>query len=162
TFGPFVFVNADGDALPLAHYLGELPGIIAESGLDLGQLVLVKREAWRANANWKVLIENFLECYHCRVAHPGFSAMINVDENAYPLKGFAWFSSQVAPARASALYGAGKRLAYDPRGSITQSQYHYLWPNFTMSINPGPPNLSIDVTLPDGPDCSRGFSEHYF
>jgi hypothetical protein len=37
-----------------------------------------------------------------------------------------------------------------------------LWPNFTVSINPGQPNLSIDVWLPDGPERTRGFSEHYF
>lgn len=160
TWGPFVFVNADRDAKPLAHYVGELPGIIAQSGLDLSQPKFRKREQWRANANWKVMIENYLECYHCPVAHPGFSAVIDV--NTYVLKAFEWFSSQYAPARASALEGKGKKLSYDPRGTITQAQYHFLWPNFTMSINPGPPNLSIDVWLPDGPDFTHGFSEHYF
>src|SRR5262249_1871741 len=101
--GPFVFVNADRDARQLAHYLGELPGIIAQSGLDLSQPKFRKREQWRANANWKVMIENYLECYHCPVAHPGFSAMIDVDVNAYVLRPFEWFSSPYAPARASAM-----------------------------------------------------------
>jgi phenylpropionate dioxygenase-like ring-hydroxylating dioxygenase large terminal subunit len=162
TWGPFVFVNVNVDTRPLAHYLGELPQIIAQCGLDLMHLKLRKRREWRANANWKVMIENYLECYHCPVAHPGFSAVINVDPDAYVLKPFEWFSSQYAPVRASALEGKGKKPAYDVRGAVTQSQYHFLWPNLTFNINPGHPNLSIDLWLPDGPDFTRGFSEQFF
>jgi choline monooxygenase len=64
--------------------------------------------------------------------------------------------------RHSALQGGGKTLAYDPAGAVTQAQYHFLWPNFTLSINPGHPNLSLDVWIPDGPHRTRGFSEHFF
>jgi phenylpropionate dioxygenase-like ring-hydroxylating dioxygenase large terminal subunit len=35
TWGPFVFVNADMDARPLTDYVGELPQIITQCGLDL-------------------------------------------------------------------------------------------------------------------------------
>lgn len=34
--------------------------------------------------------------------------------------------------------------------------------NFTMSINPGFPNFSVDVWVPDGPERTRGFSGQYF
>ena len=34
TWGPFVFVNPDPDAAPLADTLGELPELVAKSGLD--------------------------------------------------------------------------------------------------------------------------------
>ena len=37
-----------------------------------------------------------------------------------------------------------------------------LWPNATININRGFPNLSIDVWVPDGPNQAKGFSEHYF
>ncbi len=74
-----------------------------------------------------------------------------------------WFLSQVAPVRSAVLEGTSKKeLAYDARGAVTQSQYHFLWPNFTININPGHPNLSVDVWVPDGPGRTRGFSEHYF
>ena len=29
-------------------------------------------------ANWKVVVDNFLECYHCRTAHPTFSEILDV------------------------------------------------------------------------------------
>lgn len=115
-----------------------------------------------ADANWKVMIENFLECYHCPVQHPSFSTVVDVDEHTYSLRASEWFSSQVAPVRRSALEGRGRKPPYDARGAVTQAQYHYLWPNFTVSINPGHSNLSVDVWIPDGPERTRGFSEHWF
>jgi hypothetical protein len=45
---------------------------------------------------------------------------------------------------------------------VHQAQYHLLWPNFTININPGFPNLSIDVWLPDGANDAQGFSEQFF
>jgi hypothetical protein len=87
---------------------------------------------------------------------------VDVDEDAYALEAHGWFSSQVAPVRRSALEGRGRKPAYDVRGAVTQAQYHHLWPNFTLSINPGHPNLSLDVWVTAGPERTRGFSEHWF
>ena len=162
TWGPFVFVNVDAQAKPLASYLGELPQIIAQSGLNLGQLTFRARHEWRAQANWKVMIENFLECYHCPVAHPAFSAVVDLDPARFILKPFEWFSIQCAPVQASALDPNGTHPSYDARGAITTAQYNFLWPNLTFNINPGAMNLSLDFWLPDGPDHTTGFSEHYF
>jgi phenylpropionate dioxygenase-like ring-hydroxylating dioxygenase large terminal subunit len=161
-WGPFVFVNVDPDAEPLASYLGDMPQMIADSGLDISQLKLRQRREWRSGANWKVMLENFLECYHCPVAHPGFSAVIDVDPDAYALEPRGWVLTQVAPVRAAAVEGKVKKAGYDVRGEITKSQYYLLWPNLTISINPGQPNFEIDVWLPDGALGTQGFSEHYF
>jgi choline monooxygenase len=162
TWGLWVFVNADLKAKPLAHFLGELPQIIAKSGLDISQLKFRERQEWRREANWKVMLENYLECYHCPIQHPSFSAVVDVDPDTYALRACEWFLSQTAPVRPSVLEGKGKKPAYDTRGAVTQAQYHLLWPNFTLSINPGYPNLSLDVWLPSGPGQTRGFSEQYF
>jgi len=70
--------------------------------------------------------------------------------------------SQVGPVRSSALDGTGRETAYDARGDVAQAQYHLLWPNLTINVNPGFPNLALDVWMPDGPDATRGFSEQYF
>ncbi|KAA8939042.1 aromatic ring-hydroxylating dioxygenase subunit alpha, partial [Mycobacterium sp.] len=64
TLGPWVFVNLDLDARPLSHYFGDVLDIIARSGLDLDSLQLRQRKEWEAHANWKTMIENYLECYH--------------------------------------------------------------------------------------------------
>lgn len=162
TWGPFVFVNADPGAASLAEALGPLPERIAASGLDLGSLRFHGREEWTGAANWKVMLENYLECYHCAVAHPGFSSVMDVRQDAYALSGDGNVFSQVAPIRETARQGTGKAAAYDPAGAVTQGQYHLLWPNFTIDINPGHPNLSVDVWIPAGPERTRGFTDTFF
>ena len=102
------------------------------------------------------------ECYHCAIAHPGFSAAIDVRPDAYSLTAHGWFSSQSGQVRPAALEGRSKIALYDVSGPVAQSQYHFLWPNMTININPGFPNLSVDVWIPDGPNATRGFSEQYF
>jgi phenylpropionate dioxygenase-like ring-hydroxylating dioxygenase large terminal subunit len=162
TLGPFVFVNLDHDAPPVSAYFGNVLDIIAESGVDLSTLQLYSREDWQSDANWKTMLENYLECYHCPVAHPSFSAMIDVRPENYKLTAHGWFMSQAGYVRSSVLEGRSAVKSYDARGEVTQSQYHLLWPNTTININPGFPNLSIDIWMPDGPNATKGFSEQYF
>lgn len=163
TWGPRIFVNAGADAQPLADALGHLPSIIARSGLDPNQLQFWHRRRWTREANWKAMLENYLKSYHCPTQHPGFSAIIDVDPDAYSLQPHDWFLSQIGPVRQAALDGMMKKeIASDPHGPLAQSQYHFLWPKITISINPGFPNLSIEVWNPVGAGRARGFSEQYF
>jgi len=162
TLGPWVFVNADENSRSLESYYGPVMEIIAQSGIELDKLELWSRDEWSSDANWKTMLENYLECYHCAVAHPGFSAAIDVDQDSYKLNSHEYFSSQVGHVRDSALEGKSKVKIYDAKGSIKQAQYHLLWPNFTININPGYPNLSIDLWQPDGPNKAKGISEQYF
>ena len=162
SWGPFVFANADLDAPALADVLGELPSIVAEAGVEIDALEFHRRREWELAANWKVAIENYLECYHCPVAHPGFSAMIDVDVDSYAYSTQRWTSSQRAPARPSALDGTGKKTAYDAHGEVHEAQYHLVWPNLTINIDPGRMNMSLDVWIPDGPESMAGFSDQFF
>jgi ferredoxin-NADP reductase len=75
---------------------------------------------------------------------------------------YDWILSQVGKVRESALEGRSAVKIYDVHGTLSEAQYHLLWPNFTISINPGFPNLSLDLWIPDGPNRTKGFSEHYF
>ena len=162
TLGPFVFINLDLDARPLRSYFGGVLDLLAETGLVLDDLQLWQREPWESGANWKTMLENFLECYHCAVAHPAFSAAIDVRPESYTLTSFEWYLSQVGHVRESALQGRRTTNLPDLRDGLRGAQYHLLWPNTTISVNPGFPNLEIDVWIPNGPNSTKGFSEHYF
>jgi phenylpropionate dioxygenase-like ring-hydroxylating dioxygenase large terminal subunit len=161
TWGPFVFVNPDAEAAPLADTLGELPGFVARSGLDLDALTFHSHYEWEIAVNWKVGIENYLECYHCPVAHPSFSKVIDVDPDSYELRTSPTFSSQFGPVRASALEGNGS-APYDARGEVTQAQYHFVWPNTTINIDPGPQNMSIERWIPVGTDKVIEVTDSFF
>ena len=159
TWGPFAFFNADPDARPLAEALGPLPDHLARGGVELDQLRFRERVVWDAQAvNWKIGIENYLECYHCPVAHPSFSRLIDVDPDAYLLESDGLLMSQFGPVRDA----PGERAPYRPEGPIERAQYHFLWPNLTLNVEPGPLNLSLDVWLPAGPHELRGHTDYFF
>ncbi|MGN6429222.1 MAG: aromatic ring-hydroxylating oxygenase subunit alpha [Gaiellaceae bacterium] len=155
TWGPFVFVNPDPEAVPLADALGELPELVAAAGVEVDRLTLHSRAESALAANWKLAAENFLECYHCSVAHPGFSALVDVSPDAYELALDRSFSSQFGPVRAD---GAG----LDTEGEVARSQFHFLWPNTMVNIFPGRENLSIGPVLPAGPERTERFLDYFF
>jgi phenylpropionate dioxygenase-like ring-hydroxylating dioxygenase large terminal subunit len=160
-WGPLLFVNPDLDAPDLDEALGPLPGHVESSGLELERVRFRERSEWEISADWKVAVENYLECYHCPVAHPGFSKVIDVDPDAYLLSWEGLVSSQFGTPRDRALTGDGKS-PYDARGEIAQAQYHLLWPNTTINVEAGPGNISVDVTRPNGPGRSIGATEYFF
>ena len=145
TWGPFLFVNPSADAGPLADHLGELPEILGRD-LNLDELVFHSRVEFGANANWKIVVENFLECYHCPTAHPGFSAEVDVHPDRYKLEAHATFSAQFAQAKHSGARG----------------QFHLLYPNTSINVFPGPANLSIGPVLPNGTGRSERYLDYFF
>jgi len=154
TWGPFVFVNPDADAPPLADALGDVPARVAEI-LDVDNLVFHFRSEFDVEANWKIACENFLECYHCAVAHPGFSAAVDISPDAYRLESAGLTSSQLGPLRENgASFLAG--------GEIPHSQFHFVWPNFGINIFPGRPNLSCGPMLPAAPERTARFLDYFF
>ncbi len=161
TWGPFLFVNPDPAAAPLAEWLGELPSLVGRSGLDLDSLRYHSHVEFPIEANWKVALENFLECYHCPVAHPGFSKVIDVDPDFYALTVSPTFSSQFGPIKASALSGNG-RAPYVPTGGVEQAQYHFMFPNTTINIAPGPQNISLERYVPDGLGRTIEVTDYWF
>jgi phenylpropionate dioxygenase-like ring-hydroxylating dioxygenase large terminal subunit len=161
TWGPFVFVNPDPEASSLGDALGDLPSHVAASGVDLDRIRFHSHHEWQQEVNWKVALENYLECYHCPVAHPGFSKLIDVDPDSYRLSVGPMSASQLGPVRQSALDGRGK-LPYDPNGEVRQSQYHFLFPNTTINIAPGPQNVSIERWVPVGPRATVEVTDYFF
>jgi choline monooxygenase len=150
TWGPFVFVNPDPDAAPLAETLDDLPERLA-SVVDVDALVFHHRSGSGYEANWKLCVENFLECYHCQVAHPGFSAVVDTSVDAYGLEEGRRFSTQTGPLRAGA-----------PEGEVPRGQFHFLFPNVTINVLPGPANVSIGPILPAGSERTERFLDYFF
>jgi choline monooxygenase len=145
TWGPFLFVNPDPDAAPLADQLGELPEILARD-IDLDGLAFHSRVEFGANANWKVVVENFLECYHCPTAHPSFSQAVDVHPDRYRLEPRPGFSSQFCEARRTGEHG----------------QFHLVYPNTGINVFPGPPNLSIGPIVPHGTGRTERYLDYFF
>jgi choline monooxygenase len=141
TWGPLVFANPSLEGPALEEALGRLPEV-----LDLDGLAFRFRAEFEVEANWKVVCENYLECYHCPVAHPGFSELVDVSPDVYRLEGDGPVLSQYGPARDSGAVG----------------QFHFLWPGTTINVYPGRPNLSIGPVIPAAPGRTERFLDYFF
>jgi Rieske 2Fe-2S family protein len=64
----WLFVNASGDAPAIAEQLGNLDLVVRD--YDPATLKLGARHEYELRANWKIVVENYLECYHCSEIHP--------------------------------------------------------------------------------------------
>jgi choline monooxygenase len=151
TWGPFVFVHADPQAPSLHEQLGDLPDVLA-GVVDLTALRHRERTEWTLECNWKVAVENYLECYHCQVAHPGLSKLVDVRPEAYALHERDTFSFQIGSARNGGIAG----------DDVPHAQWHWLWPNVAINVEPGALNLSIDRWTPDGPGRTHGVTDYFF
>jgi len=63
-----VFVDGSGSAAPLADSLATLEEIVAP--YEMARMRIAGRHEYEVEANWKILTENYHECYHCPVIHP--------------------------------------------------------------------------------------------
>ena len=106
-------------------------------------LTFRERREYAIRANWKVVVENFLECYHCAVSHPGFADLIDLDK--YQVVPYERCSVQRGPLKAGA---RTQRKEGSGAGEGREGIYTYLWPNFMLNVYPGAGNASTNLILP--------------
>ena len=155
-WGPFLFVNTSTDPEPLADALGSMPAQVAELGLDVDALVAYSRWEAEVDANWKIVCENFLECYHCQIAHPALAEVLDTSADAYALSTEGRLSSQHGPVREQT------RSTMRVDGELPRGQFHFLWPNLTVNIFPGRPNISLGPVVPLTPGRTYRFLDYFF
>lgn len=75
TWGGFVFVSSDAEAEapPLLEQLAPVPAALRALGLR--SLRHVRRSTWELAANWKLVVENFLESHHYPTVHPSLERL---------------------------------------------------------------------------------------
>jgi choline monooxygenase len=157
TWGPFMFVNPDADAEPLAEALGDLPDVVRAHGLDVDGLRFHHRVEYEIRANWKIALENYLECYHCQLNHPGLVSVI--DDRRLTLQAAGLRASQFNPVHPDARAG---RSPLDVTAGAAEGQFHLFLPATKLNSEPGPGNLSIGPLWPVAPDRCRGYLDYFF
>ena len=144
-FCHLVFVNLDPNAVSLAEKTEGLKDEIMGYSADLGQLTFGHRLTYSIKANWKSVVDNFLECYHCPIAHKDFCTLVEMD--TYKVKTHGIYSSHMAKA------GLRNNKAYSVQGSkVTDHAVWYLWPNTTLMRYPGRGNFMVWRFIPIGPE----------
>jgi choline monooxygenase len=154
-FGGMVYVNLDPAAAPLGEQAGDLAQEIARWAPGVAGLTHAKRLTYDVATNWKNVIDNFLECYHCHIAHKEFVDL--VDMGTYDVKTHGIWSSHFAEA------GKHANTAYDVSGaSITDHAVWWLWPNTCLLRYPGRGNFMVFQVLPAGPERTLETWDFFF
>ncbi len=144
-FCSLVFVNLDPEARPLAEQSGDLAKEVMAYAPDLDRLTFAHRLTYRIKANWKAIVDNFLECCHCPVAHKDFCTLVEMD--TYKIATHGIYSSHMAKA------GRSDNTAYAVEAaSVTDHAVWYLWPNMTLMRYPGRGNFMVWRFIPVGPE----------
>lgn len=103
-----IFVNLSEDPTSLVEHLTPLLEFRLGGDLtildryDLGSLKLGRRIVYETEANWKLVMENFQECYHCGTIHPELVEAIpafqsaDTATNGYDSDGYAFAEGREA------------------------------------------------------------------
>jgi len=135
-FGHALHPLGSPDVPAFDTYLGDLAGILAP--YDAGALVLADRHTYEVAANWKVVAENYHECYHCPSIHPELCTVSRPDSGKnYDLPG-QWVGGAMDLIDGMATMSLTGELAATPLpGAPTDTvEYDHLLPNLLVSAHP--------------------------
>jgi glycine betaine catabolism A len=118
------------------EHLGDYDRLIAP--YDTGALVLADRHTYEVAANWKVIAENYHECYHCPLIHPELCQITPPDSgDNYHLPG-SWVGGAMFLREGMATMSMTGELAATPLPNVdpTRVEYVHLLPNLLVSAHP--------------------------
>ena len=142
----FFFINLDDAAPPLA---AQAPGLADDIRARLPMHDELVARGGRSlvppqmRANWKVAVDNFLECFHCRNAHPTFSQTLDVSRTHITVDGIV--SRQSMPVSDDP---GETPYVVSPDEPVQQGVFWFVWPNTSILIFPGPPSLYVSRFAP--------------
>jgi glycine betaine catabolism A len=159
-----IFVDSSGHAAPLGAALRTLDEMLVP--YEMSRLVVAGAHEYDAAANWKILTENYHECYHCPSIHPELCRVSSPKSgDNYDLPG-AWVGGtmELRPGMTTmSLDGTSQGVplrGLDERGLRTVL-YVNVFPN--VLISPHPDYVMVHLLRPVAVDrtiieCSWAFA----
>ena len=134
----WVFVNVSGAGPAFPGWAGNLDDILAP--YSLGSMRVAAAHNYVVQANWKTIVENYLECYHCPTIHPELCRVSPPDSaQAFASSGY-WIGGPMElrdRAETMSLDGSGRSplpgLSDHARRNVC---YFVLPPNLLISAHP--------------------------
>jgi Rieske 2Fe-2S family protein len=153
-----VFVHlGGGDVPPLSESVVEKERRYARYGL--GNLRIGKRIVLEVQANWKLLAENFSECFHCPPVHPEFCRIVTAyqDAGAWGLRGAPESKPQYRAGAATLTLDGTSRLPPFPGLQEEEREKLYaadtVLPNLFLNMHPD--YVNSQLLFPTGPQSVR-------
>ena len=162
----WIFLDRTGSAQEFSAYIGELEEIVAP--YDAESLVTAESHQYDVEANWKVIVENYQECYHCSMIHPELCRVSSpTSGNNIELEGNwvgGWMDLRNGMETMS-LDGrsGGVAMARLDEHELSHVMYAALLPNLLISLHPD--YVMSHLLVPLSPvktriTCSWAFPRH--
>jgi glycine betaine catabolism A len=122
--------------VPFEEHLGALAGVVEPYAP--ATLRLADRHTYEVAANWKVLAENYHECYHCPLIHPELCQVtLPTSGDNYDLPG-AWVGGSMVLRDGMATMSLTGESGGHPIPGVdpTAVEYVHLLPNLLVSAHP--------------------------
>jgi Rieske 2Fe-2S family protein len=137
----FIFVNLADDPLTLKEWFAPLAGKF--SPWNLAMLKSARRIEYDVRANWKLIFENYSECYHCPGVHPMLSKVSPYDsaENDLTEGPFLGGFMKINKGKSLTMSGNACALRIDHEHDHEQEGeervfYYSIFPNMLLSMHP--------------------------
>ena len=132
----FIFVNLAHDAKPLEEWFAPLHGKF--SHWNLAKLRSAKRVEYDVRANWKLMFENYAECYHCPGVHPQLQKVSPYDsaENDLREGPFLGGFMKINAGRSLTMSGNACAAFVGKIENLQQVFYYSIFPNMLLSLHP--------------------------
>jgi Rieske 2Fe-2S family protein len=134
----FIFVSLARDPQPLGQVFATLHGKFQE--WNLPRLRSAKRIIYDVQANWKLIFENYSECYHCPGVHPALSRVSPYDSAENDLIEGPFLGGFMRIAKGKSLTMTGQACARpvgDLKGEDHARVFYYsIFPNMLLSMHP--------------------------
>jgi phenylpropionate dioxygenase-like ring-hydroxylating dioxygenase large terminal subunit len=159
----FLFVNGSGDAPPFAEHVGALDDLVAPYQPE--RLVPLASHSYDLACNWKVILENYHECYHCPLIHPELCQVSPpASGDNFELDG-AWVGGTMdlkdhAATMSLDGHSDGVPIPGLDGERLRTVAYLGLFPNLLLSLHPD--YVMTHLVEPLGPDLSHVVCSWYF
>jgi Rieske 2Fe-2S family protein len=132
----FIFVSLAPAPAPFAETFAPLAGKFSD--WNLSQLRSGQRIEYDVRANWKLIFENYSECYHCPLVHPALAKVSPYDsaENDLSEGPFLGGFMRIAKGRSLTMSGNACALPLGTGGDEARVFYYSIFPNLLLSMHP--------------------------
>lgn len=149
----FIFLNLSDN--PISFNQAFKPIERRFQSWDLQDLSVIDKKTYQVNCNWKLIIQNYCECYHCPMIHPQLAEIHNYlggrnDFFKGPfLGGYMDFNSDKESITSSGKYCCPP-LKNIKGNDLRRVYYYSLFPNMLLSLHPE--YVMYHTVWPNGPD----------
>jgi Rieske 2Fe-2S family protein len=158
-----VFVCLAGTTPSLAGQVGDLDSKF--EAWEMGSLRRAFRATYEVGANWKLVVQNYSECLHCPVIHPGLQKLSHYTTGDNDPATASWLGGrmELRPGIESLTRDGHRRRAVLPGLSAEQQRhvyYYALLPNLLLSLHPD--YVMTHLLWPKAPDRTEIWCEWHF